>query len=285
MTVAQLHHVVMAILKDGECDSPSFDAICLLEDVGKIGRGRVPQSYNQEVSGPSCEQVIAAAKERAQGVPLQYILGSWDFLGLTLAVGEGVLIPRPETELLCEIVAREVLSLTTDAPIEIWDLCAGTGCVGLGIASLLPDEVPFHVTEFELSSDAFVYLEQNLRRYKKLPVTAVCADVLNDFDQFIGTPTIIVSNPPYIPQTDLDALQREVQHEPRMALDGGDGFRFYHCFAENWIPKLASNGMIAVEVGIHQAASVANMFEAAGLKEVRSVTDYAGIERIVVGRK
>lgn len=285
MTVAQLHQMVINILKDGECCSPSFDATCILEDIGKIGRGRVPPCASQEISNSYCEAVVAAARKRAQGVPLQYVLGNWDFLGLTLTVGDGVLIPRPETELLCEVVAQEVSSYTTDDPVEIWDLCAGTGCVGLGVASLLPREMPFHITEVELSSDAFVYLKQNLARYKEFPITAICADVLNDSEQFTGTPMVIVSNPPYIPHDDLDGLQREVQYEPRMALDGGDGFRFYRSLADNWIPKMASNGIIAVEVGIHQAPVVMELFEAAGLKDVKSIADYSGIERIVLGRK
>lgn len=284
MTVAQLQQTITTILNEGGCDSPSFDAVCLLEDIGGIGRGMVPVSGDREVSQEVVDALLIASKKRAEGVPLQYLIGNWDFLGLTLCVGKGVLIPRPETELLCETVVPE---LTKDLPqktIEIWDLCAGTGCVGLGVASLLPD-ADLRVLELELSGEAFPYLEKNIKKYSQYPVTAIKADVLADFARFNGSPTVIVSNPPYIPKDDLDGLQREVRHEPVMALDGGDGFRFYRAIARHWIPKLADRGIAAVEVGVDQAEKVAALFAEAGLSDIRCIRDFAGIERVVIGKR
>ncbi len=278
MTVIELFNTVKQRLEAGECDSPAFDACCLLEDVGELGRGAVAGRRNQLVEDAVCRRVLAAAERRSAGEPLQYLLGTWDFLSLTLEVGEGVLIPRPETELLCELTARHLASLT--AP-RVLDLCAGSGCVGLGIASLCPSA---SVVAVEKSPDAFRFLERNVARYPQWQVTPVCADILTDpvidgerFDA-------IVSNPPYIPAAELPSLQREVHREPRMALDGGeDGLLFYRAITERWVPLLRPGGMLAVEVGIGQDSAVAQLFRDAGLSEVRATSDYANIPRIICG--
>ena len=129
MTVFELQKRIEEILKAGGCETPAFDAVCLLEDIGKIGRGRVSSSRSLSVPLEHETAVLNAAVRRAAGEPLQYLLGTWDFLGLTLDVGEGVLVPRPETELLCELSAECLQSFPNK---NVYDLCAGSGCVGLG---------------------------------------------------------------------------------------------------------------------------------------------------------
>ncbi|MBQ9965092.1 MAG: peptide chain release factor N(5)-glutamine methyltransferase, partial [Clostridia bacterium] len=239
MKVSELHSQIVGILEAGGCETPAFDAVCLLEDIADIGRGKVREYWQDTVPDVPTQAALAAARRRAAGEPLQYILGTWDFLNLTLCVGEGVLIPRPETELLCETVAEY---LRHKPRKNVWDLCAGSGCVGLGIAALEPKA---NVTAYEFSDKAFTYLQENIRRYSHYAVTAVKADVLNDYDRFTDPVDVIVSNPPYIPSADLDGLQREVQYEPRMALDGGDGYRFYRTIADHWLPKLSPDGLVA----------------------------------------
>ena len=221
-----------------------------------------------------------ALSQRADGRPLQYILGEWEFLNLTLKVGEGVLIPRPDTELLCEVAAEYLRDQT--AP-RVLDLCAGSGCVGLGVASLCPSA---HVTEVELSDAAMGYLQQNVLRYPDYAVTVRQADVLTDYAAFDGPYDAILSNPPYIPTADLPSLQKEVQQEPKMALDGdADGLKFYRTIAEHWCGKLAPKGFVAVEVGIGQAEDVAALFTAQGLETTAIFPDLAGIPRVVVAWK
>lgn len=268
-------------LTEAGCEDPAFDARCLLEDVGGLPRGSLEAYFDSEVPAAAMEPVRRAADERAAGRPLQYILGSWDFLDMTLSVGEGVLIPRPDTELLCE-TAVAWLKRQPDGEHRVLDLCAGTGCVGLGIAGMCPDAA---VTAVELSPEAFAYLEENCRRYPDRRVMPVQADVLVDADRLPGGFAVLVSNPPYIPSADLPGLMREVQHEPRMALDGGDGLRFYRAIAEHWVPKLRSGGLCAVEVGIGQAAEVALLFARSGLHAVQIYPDAAGIDRVVAGEK
>lgn len=285
MTVAKLLAKTESILRENGCESPLFDATCLIEDIGGIGRGTVAFSKNVTLPQERINAVLKAAERRAEGYPLQYILGSWDFLNLTLRVGEGVLIPRPETELLCETAAKQAEKIWGSSPITVWDLCAGSGCVGLGIAALL-SRSNVEICEFEISPKAFSYLQTNIKTYSRYNVHAVQTDILADFDSFDGPVHVLVSNPPYIPTKDLSCLQKEVQHEPSLALDGShDGLRFYRTIAQKWIPKLESNGIAAVEVGVGQSKAVKQLFEEVGLIDIETIEDFAGIERVVVGIK
>ena len=267
-----------ARLTEAGCEDAAFDARCLLEDLGGLPRGQIaddtPLTAEQEAV------LVTALTQRVEGRPLQYILGEWEFLTLTLKVGEGVLIPRPDTELLCEVAAEQLRGVT--AP-RVLDLCAGSGCVGLGVASLHPDAC---VTEVELSDAALGYLKENVLRYPDYAVTLRQANVLTDFDAFDGPYDAILSNPPYIPTADLATLQKEVQREPQMALDGdADGLKFYRTIAEHWCDKLSPDGFVAVEVGIGQAEDVAALFAAQGLENAGIYPDLAGIPRVVLARK
>lgn len=280
MTVSELSAEIEQRLTAGECDSPAFDACCLLEDLGGLGRGNVPRMGEVTLPDDVCRRLLDAADRRAAGEPLQYLLGTWDFLDLTLTVGDGVLIPRPETELLCEVAADRLKPLPTP---HVVDLCAGSGCVGLGITSLCPSVT---VTALEKSPRALAYLKRNLARYPERHVIAREADVLCDAASFDGTVTAIVSNPPYIPSADLADLQREVQHEPSMALDGGeDGLAFYRIIARDWTRHLCRGGFVAVEIGIGQAEDVCRLFAETGLINIQKFADFSGIDRVIYAEK
>lgn len=281
MLYAELFKTVCDRLAAAGCDTPEFDAACLISDIGGLAPQGVPKCDGRHVPPQSAEAVLAAAAERADGRPLQYILGQWDFLDLTLSVGEGVLIPRADTERLCEVAAAWLSK--HDVGEEIADLCAGSGCVGLGTARLC--RRPLHVTAVELSDKAFGYLQKNIARYPQYRVSAVQADVLRDAAKFSKFAAIL-SNPPYIPTGDIPALMREVHHEPAMALDGSnDGLAFYRAIAAEWMPHLVSGGLCAVEIGFDQAAEVSAIFEQAGLVGVRVFKDYADLPRVVIGEK
>lgn len=279
MTAEELYRETKETLQKAGCDSPAFDALCLLEDFAGLPHGQSPRGNRREVTKEAEDRVRRAAAERAEGRPLQYILGQWDFLNLSLSVGEGVLIPRPDTELLCEAAAGR-LSRTASGGARVLDLCAGSGCVGLGLASLFPGAC---VTAVEKSPEAFRYLEENCRRYPRYAVEPVLADVLTDAARFAGPYEAILSNPPYIAAADLPTLAREVQREPRMALDGGDGLVFYRALAASWLDKLRAGGFCAVEVGCGQAAAVAALWKEAGLERLEILRDLGGVERVVIG--
>ncbi len=284
MTVGEVKRRAEQLLIQNGCEDAEFEARCLLEDIGKVGRGKTLLAQHDPLPPHLAEAVTEAVARRIQGEPLQYILGEWDFLSLSLHVGVGVLIPRPETELLCEMVA-EYLKKRSKNTAEILDLCAGSGCVGIGIASLVYPRKP-HVTAIELSDDALLYLRKNAKKYPQYAIDVVKGDVLADFARFNKPVDVIVSNPPYIKTGDLNGLQREVQYEPRMALDGdSDGYRFYRAIADNWLQNLKEDGMVAVEVGAGQAQTVAQLFEKVGFTNTDCICDAFGIERIVTATR
>lgn len=284
MTVGELSRLVERLFEQNGCEDAAFEARCLLEDIGRVGRGKTLLMQSAPLSPESEKAVMSAAKRRIEGEPLQYLLGEWDFLSLTLHVGRGVLIPRPETELLCETVA-DFLKEHPHTTTQILDLCAGSGCVGLGIASLVYPQKP-HITAVELSDDALPYLHKNVQRYPQYAVDVIKSDILTDFERFDDSVDVIVSNPPYIKTEDLSGLQREVQCEPKMALDGDfDGYRFYRAITEHWLPKLKENGLVAVEVGAGQAEAVENLFFNAGFHNTHRIRDVYGIERVVTATR
>ena len=267
------------MLEKAGCDSPAFDACCLLEDLAHLPHGKDFSNDRSLLSENAAQAVLSAATRRACGEPLQYILGQWDFLSLTLEVGKGVLIPRPDTELLCEVAAQKLADVPSP---QVLDLCAGSGCVGLGLCSLLPQA---SVTEVELSDEALAYLRRNTARYASFDVRVVQDDVLSPKESYPPVDAVL-SNPPYIPTADLDGLMREVQHEPRMALDGDvDGYRFYRAIVAHWLPLLKDGGLLAVELGIGQAQDIKLLFEQAGLRFVEIHRDLGGIDRVVCGVK
>lgn len=286
MTVRALYDALRARLEEGGVEAAAFEADCLLEHFAGLSRGTRPLRNGEEAPEKVVVAALSAAARRTRGEPLQYLLGEWDFLDLTLEVGEGVLIPRPDTELLCETAADWLRNtpVPVSAPcMTALDLCAGSGCVALGTARLFPN---VRVTAVELSELALPYLRRNCARYPAFQVTPVQGDVLHDAADFPDGWTAILSNPPYIPAADLPDLMPEVQREPRMALDGGgDGLAFHRVIASEWTKKLASGGFCAVEVGIGQAAAVAAIFRDAGLISVSVFRDLGGIERVVAGRR
>lgn len=278
MTRKEWYAQAVSRLLDAGCEDAAFDARCLLEDMGGMPHGHLPDAT--ALTDEQATALMCAMNERADGRPLQYILGEWDFLSLTLAVGEGVLIPRADTECLCEAAARHLAGVQSP---RVLDLCAGSGCVGLGLASLCPT---VEVTAVEMSNEALPYLRENVSRYPAYAVTVRQADILLDFDTFGNGWDAILSNPPYIPTADLADLMREVQHEPRVALDGDtDGLRFYRAIVDHWVPKLSEGGICAVEVGIGQATDVAALFAAGGLTDIQVMPDVGGVERVVLGKK
>ena len=260
-------------------DDPAFEAVCLTQHCFGMDRAAVLTHGDRVPEARAEAEFRAAFSRRITGEPLQYILGEWDFMALTLHCGPGVLIPRDDTAVLVEAAAKRLAGVS--APRGL-DLCAGTGAVGLMLAM----ETGAEVAAVEKFDAAFGYLRENLARYPQLAVEAVQGDVLAPaFAASVpGGFDFIVSNPPYIETGELPDLQREVQREPRTALDGGaDGLVFYRAVCALWAEKLRSGGVLAVEIGETQGRAVSDLFEAAGLTDIRIHKDTAGLDRAVSG--
>jgi release factor glutamine methyltransferase len=256
-------------------DSPAFETSVLMEDL--LGLPRNPEITAAEtvLNFEQEEKLFAAAEKRAGGFPLQYIIGNWEFFGRKFFVGEGVLIPRPETELLCEAVLKYY---SRSMPPKIVDLCSGSGCIAITLAKELPGA---EVTAVELYDGAFGFLEKN-NVFHKNPVKTLPRDALEAFGSF----DCIVSNPPYITGEEMKELQTEVTFEPETALFGGaDGLDFYRAIAKNWFAHLNEGGMIAFEIGDTQGEAVANILTENGYKNAAVRKDYEGRDRVVTGFK
>lgn len=227
-------------------------------------------------------KIEARARELVQrhldGEPVAYIIGEWEFYGLTLAVSPSVLVPRPDTELL---VDRAVDYLRTRGPCRVLDLCTGCGCVGLAIASQAPDT---KIVLGDISDAALKLCSRNIWTNSfSGRVTPVQMDALREPDRRIGVFQCIVCNPPYIASGDIAGLDVSVRdYEPHLALDGGpDGLAFYRSIAEKWRNALRPRGRIFFEVGVDQSMAVGRILRENGFGEIESSTDRNGIRRVV----
>lgn len=211
---------------------------------------------------------------RLQGEPLQYIIGEWDFYDITLKVGEGVLIPRPETEHLAQ-EALKLINGRTD--LNIIDLCSGTGCVPIVISEHTDGCTVWAVEKYD---EAYKFLEENNRRYGS-KVKLIKDDIYNA-DNFGGTYDLITCNPPYITAEAMKELDESVKREPFSALFGGeDGLDFYRLLRDKWLDKLNPCGALITEIGYDQGECVKNLFINEGYA-VNVVKDYAGHDRVVI---
>jgi release factor glutamine methyltransferase len=226
-------------------------------------------------------------QRRSLREPLQYLLGYAEFCGLRIKVGPGVLIPRPETELLVEEARRifiqkalrdEKTCREGDA-LNILDLCTGSGCIALALAMDFPGSVVYGT---DLSDIAIAYSEKNAELYGKGNTKFLRGSLYDPVDEMrFG---LIVSNPPYIKKTEIRELQPEIRDwEPHGALDGGpDGLEYYRIIIYGAGKHLCSNGHLILEIGMGQAGAVRKMTEAAGLKVISIREDFSGIKRVFV---
>lgn len=279
--VGELLRECMKALEAAGNDNPRFEAEQLVMKFCGVKRSEILMFPGLEVTAEQAAEVRGAVQRRNSGEPLQYILGEWEFYGLPFYVGEGVLIPRQDTETLVETAVwflRERPGVSGAA-----DLCAGSGCVGITLAKLTGIPVKL----LELSEQALGYLHRNiaLNGAEEL-CEAMHADVLSD-DTAAGMPQLdlIVTNPPYLTAQDMRELQPEVTHEPETALFGGnDGLDYYRRMVPLWGAKLNPGGMLAAEIGMGQHGDVTRIFEENGLR-AGFEKDLCGVIRVIYGIK
>lgn len=257
-----LFEQVRGILRQGGIEDAALEAKFLLEDI------KDPQ------------EALTAAKRRAAREPLQYLLGTWEFYGLTLAIGEGVLIPRQDTETLADCAIA--YAKDEDAP-KILDLCAGSGCIALALQKHLPRA---EITGIEKSGAAAAYAVRNAEKLG-LPVKFLTGDVLEERTAAgFRDISLIVCNPPYLSAEDMKHLQPEVAHEPEMALFGGeDGLFFYRKITPLWADTLRSGGCLMFEIGCTQGGAVREILSRNGFGSIQTRKDLGGHDRVVFAIK
>lgn len=258
-------------------ESSQFEAKELIRYFLNISEVEIYSDVQKKFEQRDIEQLEYALEKRAGGYPLQYIIGEWEFYGYRFKVGEGVLIPRADTETLIEAVN----SLRLKSPV-ITDLCSGSGCIAVTLEKEISGS---EVYAIEYSDKAFSYLKKNIE-INNSKVHAVLGDIFDE-KVILEMPLsdIIVSNPPYLTEKDMNNLQKEVHFEPEMALRGGsDGLDFYKKIVSLWKKKLKNNGYIVFEIGINQEEAVSKIFKENGFSDIKYVKDLSGIIRVVLAK-
>lgn len=281
MTDKFYYKTVAEKLNEANAEDSEFEAKVLLSYYCGCSISEAAFKKEYDLSLDIIEALENAVFERKNGRPIQYIIGEWDFMDYTFKVGEGVLIPRPETELLCEYVIEKIKNL--ENPI-VYDLCSGSGCIGLSIKKKVPQCDIYLV---EKSMDALEYLTANASAVCKNTFLTIVKGDIFDIKAFEHHPKAdaIVSNPPYISSSEIPTLQKEVQFEPNMALDGGaNGLDFYRLLTSKWTKFLKEDGFMALECGEEQAEIIAGMFKENKF-DSKTIEDYNHIKRFVVGRR
>lgn len=235
-------------------------------------------NYKKELTDNEENKVKDILFKRINGYPLQYILGKWTFMGRDFSVGEGVLIPRDDTEV---VVLSVIPYLEQNKNLRIIDLCSGSGIIAVTLKCMFPQ---CEVHALELSEKALPYLKRNIESLAPdvilhqgdLNLLCECFED-NYFD-------LVISNPPYIQSEVIPTLQTEVKREPKMALDGGtDGLDFYRSITQKWSNKLKPGGMMAFELGEGQFDMVKAMMKEKEFENISEYKDLGNIQRAING--
>ncbi|MGN1347726.1 MAG: peptide chain release factor N(5)-glutamine methyltransferase [Acutalibacteraceae bacterium] len=282
MKIIDVYKNAVTRLSEAEIENPAFDAKILFEHVFSLTYSDIIINPDIVFDEGQVRELDKLIDERLSGRPLQYIVGKWDFMGFEFEVGEGVLIPRSETEILVEYTVDKLRNI--QSPV-IYDLCSGSGCIGLSVKKLLPSARVFMI---EISDEALFYLNKNRENLGLMKDTCVIkGDILRGYEAFssLPEPDVILSNPPYVRRKEIETLQKEVQSEPSLALDGGeDGLDFYRILSEKWLPFINNGGYMAVECGEEQADEISAMFMK-HCDETEILNDFSYIQRVVIGKK
>ena len=274
-----IHDIRQQLRKSG-IDAATLEA----RELVCFGTGKSREELQRDgglYASPELEARVRELVDRhLAGEPVAYLIGEWEFYGLSLDISPDVLIPRPDTEVLA---GQAIEYIQTLGECRVLDLCAGSGCIGLAVASQVPQA---RVVLGEYSDAALKVCRQNIRRNGLSGrVVPMQADAREKPERSLGEFQCIVSNPPYIPRADIETLDASVRdYEPHLALDGGeDGLDFYQTISGKWKDALAPGGRLYFEVGIGQADSVLRIMRAQGFGDIQIVKDLHDIPRVVFG--
>ncbi|MFN3653324.1 MAG: peptide chain release factor N(5)-glutamine methyltransferase [Armatimonadota bacterium] len=279
MTVREALQAGQERLARAGVESPRLDASLLVAHVLQRDRTFLLGHPEESLAPDQALELEELLRRREAREPLPYLLGSWEFLGLRFRVGPGVLIPRPETEVLVETVAARL-----SGRVRVLDVGAGSGCIGIGLATLLPEA---EVVLLEAAAQASELAWENAAIHDVTDRVAVVTGAFPEAAALLGQFDAVVSNPPYIPSEEVDRLAPElVRYEPRLALDGGaDGLDVLRALATVSPSLLHPGGLLALEVMAGQAEQVADLLRAANAwTEPEQIHDLAGIPRVVLAK-
>lgn len=267
MTLKEAYNYGTYFLSCNGVDEAEFKSLCLACHLAGIKNSQYEQHKDDDIIMKRFADLLWRVKS---GEPLQYVIGKWDFFESEFFVGKGVLIPRPETEELVELAVNHIKKL---GKCVVYDLCAGSGCIGISVAGACPNATVYLV---EKSADAMFYLLKNAEGVDNAKV--ICGDISTSFD--LPNADVIISNPPYIKSDIISSLQPEVQQEPAMALDGGeDGLAFYRIINDKWASALNPDGHLYLEIGEDQGVDILNVLS--NFENIKVMKDMYGNDRMV----
>lgn len=269
-------------LEAGRPDSPFLDASLLLATSLEIDRSSLLARLNEELSTSTQSRFFAMLERRIAGEAIAYLIGKKEFFGIEFHIDKRVLVPRPETELLVETVLELLPAPAESQCLRYHDAFAGSGCVGLSVASMRDDLV---LSLSDISPDAIDVININAKilkgdRQGGSPQVVKAASLSGLDGPFCG----ISANPPYVKSQTVDRLMAEGSFEPRLALDGGaDGLKLYPEIAAQAFALLSRDGFLALEIGDEQGDAVSTILSDAGFTDVKVKEDLAGQARVVYG--
>lgn len=274
MTYREAIELGAGVLSKAQIDNPDLDAWYLLQMVCKIERSFYYLHEEEELTTEQQKEYEIALQKRAERIPLQYIIGEQEFMGLTFKVNSNVLIPRQDTETLVEEAIKVCKS-----GMRVLDLCTGSGCI---IISLMKNAPGIIATGSDVSKQALLVAKENGKNHEA-DVEWIRSDL---FDNITEQYDLIVSNPPYIPTAEISGLMPEVRDfEPFDALDGReDGLYFYREIIRKSKDYLNPDGYLYLEIGYNQGEAVSSLMREAGFAEIEVVRDLAGLDRVVKGK-
>ena len=268
-------------LKAAGKEAYAFEAELLLEKAAGLNRTALFLRGEEVLSEEVLTVYEGYLQEREQGRPTQYILGEWEFMGLPFHVGEGVLIPRGDTEVLLETILEKQ---QTEAFRSILDIGTGSGCIPISLGHYGKFE---HIMAVDISQKALGYATENAVK-NNIKIDFYESDLFTNLPaEWKGNLDAIVSNPPYIPKKDIEELMTEVKDfEPMNALDGGeDGLDFYRAIVEQGREWLVDGGWLFFEIGYDQGEDLRKLLQEFGYTEIEVRQDLAGLDRVALGRK
>jgi release factor glutamine methyltransferase len=284
-SAADLLFSAVQALEAAGIEDARFEAQLLLAQALGVSRTAVVAGLIPEPNAAQRQEFTRLVRERGRRVPLAYLRGEQEFYGLPFLVNPAVLIPRPETELLVDFAleALAACARSVEEPPVLADVGTGSGCIAVAVLANCPAA---RAVAVDVSAEALETASRNARRNGVAERLRFVRGGLLDGAAGMCM-DVIVSNPPYIPTSEIPTLQSEVRDfEPRAALDGGaDGLVFPRRLAAAARRVLRPDGRIAVEVAMGQAETAARIFHAAGLVNVERRRDLAGIERVVCGKQ
>lgn len=276
MKIKELIEYGKKILNKNEVDDCSIISRELAEYILQLNRQEIITNLEKEVKEEQKDRYYLALIEIIQGMPIQYITNTQEFMKLNFFVNENVLIPQPDTEILVE----EVIKIAElESKTKILDMCTGSGCIGVSLAYYLKNA---KITMSDISKNAIEIAKKNAKENKVLEKTEfIKSDLFENIEEKFD---IIVSNPPYIETDVIKSLSKQVQNEPKIALDGGkDGLLFYRKLIKEAPNFLNDNGYLCMEIGYNQKEEVMKLAkQEESFSKIEAIKDLSANDRVII---